>query len=129
MAKTRHHYLPATFLAGFSEEATLPRRKRRLVQGDKKTRIRSTAPAERLAVIRDLYTLRDPNSEPDLIDRSWASYESRLAECINRLTLGTVDALEWARVLVPFVASLFVRGDDYRSRVDYFLNRQLIISI
>ena len=128
MAKPRHHYLPATFLAGFSEEATLPRRKRRLVQGDKKTRSCCTAPAERLAVIRDMYTLRDPrmytlgdspeNFESNSIDNCWAGYESRLAECIKRLTLGTLDALEWAGVLVPFVASLFARGDDFRRRFE-----------
>jgi hypothetical protein len=114
----RQHYLPAAFLAGFSEDgATLPRRRRRLVQGDKNTLTCCVALAERLALIHDIYTLQDPlEKEPNIIDNSWAGYESRLVSCIKRLTLGTVDALEWAGVLVPFVTSLLVRGDVFRRR-------------
>jgi hypothetical protein len=114
----KQHYLPVAYLAGFSEdEATLPRRRRRLVQGDKKTLTCCTAPTERLAVIRDIYTLQDSREKAqNIIDNSWAGYESRLVTCIKRLTLGTVDALEWAGVLVPFVTSLLLRGDVFRRR-------------
>lgn len=108
----KQHYLPAAFLAGFSEdETTLPRRRRRLIQGDKKTLTCCTVPAARVASLHDIYTLqKDPENHPDPIDKSWKGYESKLLKCINELTIGTVGALYWAGVLVPFVASLFRQG-------------------
>jgi hypothetical protein len=115
-----HHFLPATFLAGFSADNTIPRRKRRLAQGDKQSGNCITALAERLAVIRDLYTLRDPGSDhhPQIIDNAWAAYEAKLAPCIKKLTQGTIDAVEWAGVLVPFIACLFARGPDFQRRME-----------
>jgi hypothetical protein len=50
-------------------------------------------------------------------------YESRLAPCIKRLTLGTIDALEWAGVIVPFVTCLLVRGADFDIRLEARMRR------
>lgn len=114
-----HHFLPATFLAGFSSDATVPRRKRRLTQGDKLTGKCHTASVERLAVINNLYTLREwDQAGSNAIDDSWAPYEARLAPCIRSLIAGTLNAVDWAGVLVPFVAALFARGPDFDIRLD-----------
>jgi hypothetical protein len=119
MAGAAQHFLPATYLAGFSLDTTIPRRKRKLTQGDKLTGNCHTATVERLAVINDLYTLREQyQAPPSAIDDSWASYEARLAPCISALITGTIDATNWAGVLVPFVASLFARGPDFDIRLD-----------
>jgi hypothetical protein len=119
MAGTAQHFLPATYLAGFSSDATVPRRKRRLTQGDKITGKSHTATVDRLAVINNFYTLRESyQTGPSAIDDSWGAYEARLAACIKSLVAGTINGIDWAGVLVPFVASLFARGPDFDARLN-----------
>lgn len=56
--------------------------------------------------------------DTQLIDKAWGSYESKLATCIKKLASGTIDAMEWAGVIVPFVTGLFVRRPDFDKRFD-----------
>jgi Protein of unknown function (DUF4238) len=110
-----HHYLPATYLGGFSlDQRTLPRRDRSLVAADLARGTCFTAPAAKLGAIKDFYALS--GHQPDVVDNTWSAYETGLSEAIERLTNNTISALEWARVLVPFVACTLVRGHDFNER-------------
>ena len=117
-----HHYLPATFLASFSSDSsTLPRRNRRLYVGDVKKKRVFSAPASKVGAVNNLYTVVSrigANADPEVVDRIWSDYERELAEAIKLLIAGKVDARTWARVLVPFVSCLFVRGLDFNERFD-----------
>ena len=73
-----HHYLPASFLARFSQDPiTKPTRDRLLIIGDKKTKKWFKAPAGRVGCIRNLYTLIDYTTDPEMIDRTWEEYENK----------------------------------------------------
>jgi hypothetical protein len=118
MLGSKQHYLPATYLACFSTDAGLPRRKRRLAQGDRATGACITTAASNLGMITDIYTLDQHSANPNVIDDIWLKYEARLAECIDSLIAGTLSALDWASVLVPFVTCLLVRGPDFDERLN-----------
>ncbi|MGK3987371.1 DUF4238 domain-containing protein [Sorangium sp. So ce136] len=114
-----HHYLPATYLAGFSsDQETLPRRDRQLVAGDRRRKRSFSAPASRLGAENDLYSLKGSGTDGQVVDRTWSEFEKSLSPAIANLISGTVTALEWVRVLVPFVASTLVRGPDFNRRFE-----------
>jgi hypothetical protein len=111
-----HHYLPATFLASFSAETTLPRRERTIAVGSKTDGRVFRTGINNVAGVRDLYTLRAGQSDPQQLERLWRAYEDDLAAALEALAACTVDAQTWARVLVPFVAAMLVRGPDFDAR-------------
>jgi hypothetical protein len=74
--------------------------------------------AANLAKITDIYTLKDFTSNPNVVDDIWFEYEKRLADCIDQLIAGKLTAIDWASVLVPFVACLLVRGPDFDERIN-----------
>jgi hypothetical protein len=117
MSGSKQHFLPATYLACFSADGGFPRRRRRLAQGDRVTGDCIWTAAGNLAKITDLYTLEE-HTNPGVVDDIWFEYERRLAECIDQLIAGTISALDWASVLVPFVACLLVRGPDFDERLN-----------
>ena len=127
----RQHYLPATYLASFSSENILPRRKRKIVQGDKKTGKVAKGSAESFAHVKDLYTLLAPTApghsarNPALVDNIWSKYERELATVIQRLIDRSLTAIEWARTLVPFVTCLLIRHPEFTVR---FNNRLMGLS-
>jgi len=109
-----HHYLPASFLARFSDDVTTePSRNRILFVGDKKNKRVFKAPANKVGCIQNLYTLIDSSSSPDDIDQTWTSYEKNLPSAINNLINKIIDVETWARVLVPFVACMLIRVPDF----------------
>lgn len=115
----KHHYLPATFLAGFSaDQRTSPRRKRRLWIGDLQEGRKFSTTAENVAAIGNLYTLVETQADPDLIEQVWTGYEGRLDQAIDLLGSGRLDAKTWIRVLVPLVAGMLVRGPDFDRRFE-----------
>lgn len=111
------HYLPATFLASFSQELCQPRRKSLLAVGDViKKREPRWDKAENLAARNNFYTT--DNVDPRIIDKIWLGYESTFDSAVNALIGGNIDALTWARTLVPFVAAMLVRGPDFNTRFE-----------
>ena len=112
---TRQHYLPATYLACFSKDSNSKRRERKLVVGDKRNGRIFIAPASKMCREHDLYTLTDLNVS-NMVDESWSYYEKKLATAIDSLIQGTILAEAWADTLIPFVAGLLVRGDDFVKR-------------
>ena len=116
---TLHHHIPAAFLAQFSnDKETIPRRKRLLVLGDKYEQEVRVAPASKVAAVNDLYGEKIGTWPPAPLEEVWTGYEGKLIPSIERLVDGSTDAMEWARVLVPFVASLLVRGPDFNWRYE-----------
>ncbi len=112
-----HHYLPASFLARFSTDSeTEPARDRFLIIGDKKNQRSFKARAHKVGCIRNLYTLTDYSTDPEMIDQTWAEYERKLPAAIESLIQRNVDAEAWLRVLVPFVACMLVRGPNFSER-------------
>jgi hypothetical protein len=110
------HYLPATHLASFSMDyKKQPRRKRSLVVGDLVEGRCFQSNAGNVCAINDFY--------PSMLDDIWKGYEARLAPAILSLLNRSIDAKTLARVLVPFVAGLLVRGPDFNQRFELRLNQ------
>lgn len=116
MPGSKQHFLPATYLACFSVGSAFPRRSRRLAQGDRLNGTCIETSAANLAKITDLYTLEQHTANPNVIDDIWLKYETRLSDCIDQMIAGSITALDWASVLVPFVACLLVRGPEFEER-------------
>lgn len=112
------HYLPATYLANFSSDTTFPRRGRRIAVGDKRTGKIFTTSIANVAAENNLYTLTGGAADPLMVDKIWGDYESGIADAIEGTLKPSLDAITWARVLVPFVTCLFVRGPEFGLRFD-----------
>lgn len=114
-----HHYLPATFIASFSNDSSsYPRRNRTISVGDKQTGKIFRASAGNVAAINNLYTLVAKQSDQEMIEVLWSKYEAYLDKAIDKLIEGTIDAKMWIRILVPFVACMLVRGPDFNQRFE-----------
>jgi hypothetical protein len=115
------HFLPATYIAGFSADTNPVRRQRRVWVADKQAgKIFETA-ASNVCAINDFYTLKSSQFDaPRVVDAAFSYYEGPLSNAINLLISGVVDAHTWLTVLVRFVAGLLVRGPDFNRR---FLRR------
>jgi hypothetical protein len=55
---------------------------------------------------------------PQKVDEIWKEYERGLSNAIGELIAGRVDARTWARILIPFVACMLVRGPDFADRFE-----------
>jgi hypothetical protein len=112
------HYLPATYLANFSNSVRNPRRDSLIAVGDKRTGRCFTTAVSQVAAIKDFYALFA--GAPELLgaayDDSFAAYEGGLDAAISGLANNTLPAATWANVLVPFVADLMVRPPDFNER-------------
>lgn len=129
MSGSWQHFLPATYLAGFSSQRRIPARESLLWVNRRGARSVWETKAERVGAARDLYTLSAEfcaasGFDPDHIDATWSQVEGRLADGINeaigerssRVTGMSADL--WAHVLVPFAAQVFVRGVEFGWRVE-----------
>lgn len=113
------HYLPATFLAQFSSDTKLPRRERQLVAVDKLKRKIFESPASKLAAENEFYTLvNSQEKDPLSVDKALSGYETKFHLAVNLLIDRKITADLWARILVPFVTSLLVRGPDFNRRFE-----------
>jgi len=118
---SRHHWLPASFVAGFSSELTEPRRSRHIwvLRRGQTTPWRTTC--SRVAARTNLYTLNQAG-KAGAVDRTWDLYEAQLPKAIDALVNSgqnresVIGAKVWLRTLVPFVASIFIRGPDFDER-------------
>lgn len=112
----RQHFLPASFIGGFSAELAGRRRDRRVWvarRGDSRV-FRSRAAS--LGFAKDMYVLHEvPSQHSGAIERQWQRYERGLGSAIDRAAEvpdEPLDAEAWLS-LVMFVAGLFVRNPDY----------------
>jgi hypothetical protein len=112
----RQHFLPASYIGGFSPELQGRRRDRRVWvarRGDSRA-FRSRAAS--LGFAKNLYVLQEqPGHLSGVIDKQWQSYERGLSSAIDRAANvpdEPLDGQAWLS-LVMFVAGLFVRSPDY----------------
>lgn len=117
------HYIPASYLGRFSSEEDRPRRRRRLWIADQQQGRVLWQAAETICGARDFYSVSS-SLDPRLIDKMWTSYEPDLNRALDRLITGQLDAAQWLKTLVRFVAALLVRGPDFdvrfNARFDWF---------
>lgn len=123
MSGALHHYLPAGFLGRFSATTAGSLRERPLFVLEPGKDKATPTTAEGIGYEKDLYTLYGAhnNQAPDAIDSVWALYEQRLGPALDELAKPgqkTISANTWLRVLVPFVAGLFVRGAEFGKRYE-----------
>lgn len=105
---SNQHLLPATFLARFAFLEKTPRRRSCLFVGDRLNNRVFDASAQKVGTKKEFYS--------PLVDDVWSGYESRLNVAINNLVNRKIDAVEWLRVVVPFVTALLVRSEDFNTR-------------
>ncbi|MGX9901674.1 DUF4238 domain-containing protein [Arthrobacter sp. SA17] len=112
-----HHYLPAAYLGGFSDSDSGSRRTRPVWCYRRGSNAPFKTNPSRIGAVRDLYTLTT-SPDPDDLDKVWSYYEARLPTALKALITGpaALDGATWLRVLVPFVAALFVRGKEFEHR-------------
>lgn len=120
----RDHYVPASVLGRFSADTGNRTRERRLVVGRRGKVF--LAKAEDIGFVNGLYDVRSTGvwfppgvDDPGSVDGMITGYEPELPAVLDLLEAGErVRVRAWLRVLVPFVAAMFVRGRDFGARFD-----------
>jgi hypothetical protein len=105
--KDFQHFIPATFLAGFSANIKTKRRNSQLSVYDLDKKQIFLTNAEKVFKQKGFY--------PPMVDKLW-SFEDDLPFAIDELINNSLSAKNWIRCLVPFVASLLVRSPEYKVR-------------
>jgi len=105
-----NHYLPAAYISLFSTDIKKPRRKRTIYVGDFSDKQINKSVAGKCAGENHFYD--------DQIEKFWHLYEPKLPKSIDNLINGSIDIFDWAMVLVPFVASIFVRTRTFNKHME-----------
>ncbi len=115
---SRQHYLPASYVGRFSLTRERSLRKRS-VWVQRVGRPPYKASAHYVARADRLYDYENQNVDALAIDNRWA-YETRLTAALDALAQPDrpLDGRIWVQVLVPFIASLFIRGIDFTRRYE-----------
>ncbi len=126
----KQHYLPASFIGRFSNEKKGSLRERTVWMLEKGTSRFVEKKAEDIGYLVNFYLLNGTQTIPNSkVDDIWGEYEKKLDSALTALSdfrQNSIDANTWLRVLVPFVASLFVRGPEF---VDRFNEREVVKEI
>src|ERR1700730_8647649 len=108
------HYLPATFLAIFSNDTNPVRRDRPLCVLDKRRGALFTVTAARICGEHNYYYQEDGGGwTTSDIDRVLSGYEPVLHTALEDLIAGRLDAVTWLGTAVEFVTALMTRGPDF----------------
>lgn len=116
----KDHHIPAALLGRFSLDSTGPMRDRRVWVYRRSQRSPSREKAENIGYINKYYRL-SMQQHDRLVEDAWTAYEQRLTTALDELSnpaVGSVDGLLWVRVLVPFVAGIFVRSPDFARKYE-----------
>lgn len=123
MSGRSQHYIPASFLGRFSHDSGRRMRERLVWALQQAQPSAQLLAAERLGAENNLYKLFGQQTfggTLNVVDDVWAGYERRLIRALDELSnprgMTSINATTWLRTLVPFVASLFVRGKEFRER-------------
>jgi Protein of unknown function (DUF4238) len=119
-AVPRDHYLPAVFISRFAEELRADQPRKSFVHVATRSGKTFRAMAEDIAHEEDLYAVSDP-FHASMVDDTWKSLEGRLTPMLQHLvdpSNNWIDLRTWLGMLVPLVASFFVRGVDFAERFE-----------
>lgn len=115
--ETKDHYVAAALIGRFSarRQAQLRKSPIYVLRRGRSDAFQQTA--ERVAYQTALYTLEELwiGESIRMVDDIWQRLESQLPEMLKTVeaTDGLVDARRWGELMVPFIASLFVRTPDF----------------
>jgi len=116
----RSHYLPASYLGGFSLQSQGKLRERPVCVLRRNDGGPFVTKAEGIGWKRGLDIEPDDPTRDGFksFEEVWGSYESLLPEAICELvgSAGSMAAELWLLALVPFVGGLFARGPDFERR-------------
>lgn len=115
----RDHFIPASFIARFSENPAPQARKSEVHVKFRGKNISVKKRAEKIGYANSLYDIdKDFTSarQTNAVDLVWTSYESTLNPAIDDLVAGTLSAVDFVSIIVPFVAGFFARDVSYSSR-------------
>jgi hypothetical protein len=120
----RDHYIPAAVLGRFSADSGSLVRERRLVVG--RAGKVFLAKAEDFGFVNRLYDVTSTGvwvssgaEDPGSVDKMISGHETELPAALDLLDSGArIPLRPWLRVLVPFVAAMFVRGKDFGARFE-----------
>jgi uncharacterized protein DUF4238 len=111
------HFLPATYLAIFSDDGNPVRRERGLYVLDKRRGGLFPSKAARICGENDLYQIKDGAGwSVSAVDQAMSTYEPVLHIALEELIAGNLDAPTWAATVAAFVVGLMVRGPDFKRR-------------
>lgn len=117
---TIQHFLPASYIGGFSSKARGKHRDRPVWVRRRGSNHIYMERAGNLSCARGYYDFKKSTADRNLVDQAITGYESRLPEAINALKrtceIQDISARLWLTTLVPFVASLFTRNRDFSQR-------------
>jgi hypothetical protein len=111
----KDHYLPAALLGRFSPDSARPMRERNIWVYRNKQQSSTRTKAKDVGFRNNYYSL-SAGQLGRLVDNTWTAYEQRLTTALDQLcdpAVNFVDGALWTRVLVPFVAGIFVRTPDF----------------
>jgi hypothetical protein len=121
----RDHYIPASVIGRFSVDPSTSARERFVFVGRRGQPEVFRVKAGQFGSVNDLYRVKTQifwgpyDTDSAAVDRAVSGYESALPEALDGLDGGERIGLQsWLRTLVPFVASLFVRGNDFAGRFE-----------
>lgn len=115
----RDHFIPASFIARFSENPAPQARKSEVHVKFRGKNFSVKKRAETIGYANSLYDIdKDFTStqQTNAVDSVWTSYESTLNSAIDDLIAGTLSAVDFVAIIVPFVAGFFARDVSYGSR-------------
>lgn len=116
----KQHIIPAAHIANFSSNDSIPRKRNRPVFF-RRDGFETAIPvkAGNVGYREHIYTIQDRTYLEDerYVDKTWTYVEKKLSIAVSALGEHkggpTFDGTLWVTVLVPFVAQLFCRGEDF----------------
>jgi hypothetical protein len=121
----RDHYIPASVIGRFSSNEKASARERSVFVLRKDRKKAFAVKAENIGFVNDLYRVTvspvwdgsQTNVDETSVDPALHGYEPALPQALDQLEQAApVDLAIWLRTLVPYIASIFVRGYDFIPR-------------
>jgi hypothetical protein len=122
------HYIPAGFLGRFSSDVTIKSNRDKVIAVADLAKDKAVFQTKAAGIggINNFYDIVNMPGDPKRLDRSWNGYEVSLNVAIDSTIKGTLDAVSWSRILVPFITGLMVRGPEFDTR---YMQRPIVAAL
>src|SRR5690242_17178172 len=122
MSMAKDHYLPAALIGRFSSDSAGAARTRRMYYARRGMRRAALMKAENVGYQNSLYftdnhgVVTQKSVPPTTVDPFVNGYEPALPKALDALESPAGPSwAQWLRTLVPYIASLFARGQGFTS--------------